>query len=308
MHKSSFNIRSKDIEEEIGHDDVPPGQRLKGSKRGALTQEEKLEIVYQVVIKLRKYSDVAKEFRVKEYTVSLYVTEARKNPRFIRDLFSKRKLKQKKKDLVKQAVEDMSSKNDFIDSCRSVVKHVNGVNDDAGHPGRGSLTEPETLKIMKELGLKYKKVQHIALSANSQRGLVLRQQWAINYLKQDPEYKVTCFLDETWLGMSDFRRQKWQMPGSKNSVGAFQMTPRVTMMTALDSLGNCYVALAQSNSNESMMSLFWKSLVKKLDKERPNWRKTTIWVFDGAAYHSSEASLKLLKQLKVPIMMTGPHR
>ena len=51
------------------------------------------------------------------------------------------------------------------------------------------------------------------------------------------------------------------------------------------------------------MSLFWKSLALKLDKERPGWRKSSIWTLDGAAYHSGEGSLKLLKDLKIPIMM-----
>ena len=73
------------------------------------------------------------------------------------------------------------------------------------------------------------------------------------------------------------------------------MTPRVSMLTAVDTLGNCYVALAQSNSNESMMSLFWKSLCLKLDKERPGWRSCSCVSFDGAPYHGSEASLKLLE-------------
>ena len=80
------------------------------------------------------------------------------------------------------------------------------------------------------------------------------------------------------------------------------------MLTAIDSLGNLYIALAQSNSNESMMSLFWKSLALKLDKERPGWRKNSIWTLDGAAYHSSEGSLKLLSQLQIPVLMQGPHR
>ena len=80
------------------------------------------------------------------------------------------------------------------------------------------------------------------------------------------------------------------------------------MLTAVDTLGNSYVALAQSNSNESMMSLFWKSLVLKLDKERPGWRANTIWTLDGAAYHSGEASLKLLQQLSIKVLMQGPHR
>ena len=95
--------------------------------------------------------------------------------------------------------------------------------------------------------------------------------------------------------MSDWRRYKWQPPDSKNSVKAFQMTPRVSMLTAVDTLGNVYVACAQSNSNQSMMSLFWRSLASKLDKERPTWRKDTLWTMDGAAYHAGEESLNVLK-------------
>ena len=76
---------------------------------------------------------------------------------------------------------------------------------------------------MKDLGFKYRKVNHIAMSANSERSLVLRQQWAITLLKQKPENKILINLDEvsryhflmiflylqTWLGMSDWRRFKW---------------------------------------------------------------------------------------------------
>ena len=55
------------------------------------------------------------------------------------------------------------------------------------------------------------------------------------------------------------------------------------------------------------MSIFWKSLCLKLDKERPQWRTNTIWTLDGAAYHSSEASLELLRELRVNVAMQGPH-
>ena len=121
------------------------------------------------------------------------------------------------------------------------------------------------------------------MSANSERSLVLRQQWVVTLLNQDLTGKVILNLDETWLGMSDWRRRKWQRAGQSNSVAAFQLTPRVTMLTAVDTLGNAYIALAQSNSNEQLMSLFWKSLARKLDKERPGWRENTIWTLDGAA-------------------------
>jgi hypothetical protein len=109
---------------------------------------------------------------------------------------------------------------------------------------------------MKDLGMSFRKVKHIANTANSTTSKILRQQWALAFLKSDKENRVYLNLDETWLGMSDFRRMKWQAPGTNNSVPAYQMAPRVSMFTALDTLGNVYVSLAQSNSNESMMSLY----------------------------------------------------
>ena len=45
------------------------------------------------------------------------------------------------------------------------------------------IKEHEACKIMRELGMRFVKVQHIALSANSERSLVLRQQWAIKLIQ-----------------------------------------------------------------------------------------------------------------------------
>ena len=73
-------------------------------------------------------------------------------------------------------------------------------------------------------------------------------------------------VDETWLGMSDFRRTKWPRPGTTNSVPKVEVTPRVTMILGLDTLGNIYVALAQANSNSEMMELYFRSLAFQLDQ------------------------------------------
>ena len=56
--------------------------------------------------------------------------------------------------------------------------------------------------------------------------------------------KIFLNVDETWLGMSDFRRMKWQVPGTTNSFPKMEVQPRVTMILGLDTLGNVYVALA----------------------------------------------------------------
>ena len=96
---------------------------------------------------------------------------------------------------------------------------------------------------MVEDGMKFKKVKHIPMNGNKDRSLVLRQQWALTFLALPLGTRIIC-IDETWLGMSDFRRMKWQKDGNDNSVAAFSLVPRVTMLAALDSLGNAWISLA----------------------------------------------------------------
>ena len=99
--------------------------------------------------------------------------------------------------------------------------------------------------------------------------------------------KILINLDETWLGMSDFRRMKWRPKGTRNSVAKRAMTPRISMMVALDTLGNVYMSLYQSNSNNKLMEIILISLVKKLNQERPNWRNDSVLFWDNAPYHAS---------------------
>ena len=56
------------------------------------------------------------------------------------------------------------------------------------------------------LDLKYMKVKHISTQGNAAKALVLRQRWAMAFLAQDFKHKNVINLDETWLGMTDFRR------------------------------------------------------------------------------------------------------
>ena len=69
---------------------------------------------------------------------------------------------------VQKVLNDMNEKDVFIDSCKSVGEVVNQNNVHVCKP-------KEIRKIMKDLGYKYRKVNHIAMSANSERSLVLRQ-------------------------------------------------------------------------------------------------------------------------------------
>ena len=92
-------------------------------------------------------------------------------------------MKDHKRDKIEEVVNELDSKDVFIDSCRMVIKKIE--EDQAGEADADRLLikEQEACKIMRGLGMRYVKVQHIALSANSERSLVLRQQWAIKLIQ-----------------------------------------------------------------------------------------------------------------------------
>ena len=128
-------------------------------------------------------------------------------------------------------------------------------------------------------------------------------------------------IDETWLGMSDFRRTKWALPNSTNSVAQLQIVPRISMIAALDTNGQVFFSLVQANSNSEVMEIFFNELVKRLDADRPGWRKTHVILLDNAPCkyilfgiltffkidHKSADTLKLFQQLNITIIFTGPH-
>ncbi len=164
------------------------------------------------------------------------------------------------------------------------------------------------IKILRdELGMRYKKITVLAPHVNSDRNLILRQQFGLEMIRILNEKKVLLNLDETWIGMSDFRRMKWRVKDSTNSVAKSQMTPRISMMAGMDTMGHVYLSLYQSNTNNKMIEIFLLSLVKKLDKEREAWRADTVLLWDNAPYHTSTSTLKVLKDLKIPILFTGPY-
>ena len=155
--------------------------------------------------------------------------------------------------------------------------------------------------------MRYKKIKRCSIHVNSIKNLVLRQQYAIQFLELVQEKKNFINIDETWLGMSDFRRQKWRVHGSTNSVPQLQIVPRISMILGLDQKGKTYLSLIQSNSNSKVMEIFFRQLVIKLNKEGADWRKDTVIILDNAPYHTSTSILKIYEDLKIPIMFSGPH-
>ena len=77
--------------------------------------------------------------------------------------------------------------------------------------------------MREELKMRYRKVIPVSIHGNSQKNLVLRQQFATKMIQLLISGKTLLNVDETWLGMTDFRRRKWRSPGSTNSVAQLQL-------------------------------------------------------------------------------------
>ena len=73
-------------------------------------------------------------------------------------------------------------------------------------------------------------------------------------------------IDETWLGMSDFRRMGYFKKDGNNSIPQKAVSPRISMIVAVSSHGDVWLCLTHSNSNKCMMGIFVEKLCLKLDK------------------------------------------
>ena len=100
----------------------------------------------------------------------------------------------------------MNKSNWFIDSPSTIV-----------HTARNELDilvkKHQVLEVLKkDCGMSYRRIKPISLHANSPKNLVLRQQFAMVLLSALKTIRHIINIDETWLGMEDFRRRKWQQP------------------------------------------------------------------------------------------------
>ena len=106
------------------HHDISKMNRKKGSRRPILSLMEKLEIVYEAIVKQRLFKDIAKEYRVSLPTVGAYVLKAKKNPNFFKELLFKKELREARQKRVENVLENLIEKDIFIDSTKFVADKV----------------------------------------------------------------------------------------------------------------------------------------------------------------------------------------
>ena len=79
------------------------------------------------------------------------------------------------------------------------------------------------------------------------------------------------------------------------------------MIAAVDTEGDAYVSLTQVNTDTNVMRLYLTQLAIELERDRPNFRKETILLLDGASYHKNKEIQDHLRRLGLQVIYTGPH-
>ena len=99
----------------------------------------------------------------------------------------------------------------------------------------------------------------------------------------------------------------WCPSKTEGSITQRAITPRLALIAALDTNSSVYFALTHSNTDSDVLMVFMKYLINELEKEDPDWRSQSIFLLDGARYHTSEEMRDYLKKMQVDVIYSGPY-
>ena len=85
------------------------------------------------------------------------------------------------------------------------------------------------------------------------------------------------------------------------------ITPRISLIAALDTSGSIHYSLTQANTDQLVMLAFLKFLSAQLDEEEPGWRNTTYILLDGARYHTGDDIREYIHRMRIKVIWSAPY-
>jgi transposase-like protein len=242
-----------------------PARQYKARHRSSLSAAEQQEIVEAYADQYVPQKEVARRFRVSPQLVGSLVRDSKKKPEKLRAVKEKEKRLAEEKRAIQSAIAGMQRSRKLISSAKVVQDEV-----------QGSSSFEVSTKLVRQVlrqdcQLGFVRAKKFYPQANSARCRVLRQQYALEMFKLLEQGKRVVNIDETWLNETTYVRRAWAPKDGSSNVPLHTVTPRLSMIAALDTDGRVWFALAHANSDSNMMALFLLELTKLLDAELPGW-------------------------------------
>ena len=114
-------------------------------------------------------------------------------------------------------------------------------------------------------------------------------------------------VDETWINETNFIRKTWNKKNNSSALSAQTLTPRISLIAALDSDGQIWFTLTQTTTDSDIFMMFLQHLVEKLDDEMSGWRENTVFLWDNAKYHNNKYTKSQIQKLGIHVMFSGPY-
>ena len=71
-------------------------------------------------------------------------------------------------------------------------------------------------------------------------------------------------IDESWVNDLSWNQRQWHMRGARNSVSKKKVTPRLSLLVAIDDHGSMYMSMTQVNTDHDVFQLFVSHLADRL--------------------------------------------
>ena len=115
--------------------------------------------------------------------------------------------------------------------------------------------------------MRFKKIKNINPSTNTELSIIKRQQAAKIFLNEMRKGRRVINIDETWIGEMHFPRKKWRLNGQDNTCTVKEVSPRLSLIVAIDNFGKIYSSMTQVNTDSEVFALFVSKLVGQLNAE-----------------------------------------
>ena len=130
----------------------------------------------------------------------------------------------------------------------------------------------QTRQVLRnDCNLSFIKAKKLSVGTNTEKSRVLRQQYALRMLPLLESKTRIINIDETWLNESSFVRKAWAPRNGLGNVRLNTVTPRLSMIAALDTDGRVWFSLSHSNTDSNVIMTFLRNLQQTLEIETPGW-------------------------------------